>query len=289
MNSVLVECLLVEANRAEVDIGMRTINGCERKLDRFPVGRTKSACFTTILTIDIYHSFRSQIPEEDPNNRFSIGESFLKPKQSQNDAADAKNPSQSLIQSELIAVPDSVLNLTPPPPPLDDGDAAAPGNLYLSRASDSIVLPPTIPVIPRTTTESLAELSKYCEICDINVTSEMHMRLHLNGAKHAKKLRQLGEPPHTEAPDMLAQCIISPAKFKRKHSSAAATVAAVATTVTTTTLIESTATSDFSVFRTPSGQYYCQICDLSVTSEVTLSQHFSSKRHIRVASQSKRK
>lgn len=131
----------------------------------------------------------------------------------------------------------------------------------------------------------MAELSKYCEICDINVTSEMHMRLHLNGAKHAKKLRQLGEPPHREAPDMLAQCIISPAPSKRRHPSAAPTVA---TTITTTTN-ESTATSDFSVFRTPSGQYYCQICDLSVTSEVTLSQHFSSKRHIRVASQSKRK
>lgn len=230
--------------------------------------------------------FRSQLPEEESNNRFSIGESFLKQKQSQIESNDAEKSSQSLIQSEIILVPDSVLNLSPPGPPLDDEDAPPGNGLYMSP-SDSIPIPiPIIPTIPTISKESIAELSKYCEICDINVTSEMHMRLHLNGAKHAKKLRQLGEPPHTDAPDMLAQCIISTptTTVKRKHPST--TTVAVTTTTTTNEL---TGTSDFSVFRTPSGQYYCQICDLSVTSEVTLSQHFSSKRHTRAVSQSKRK
>lgn len=110
------------------------------------------------------------------------------------------------------------------------------------------------------------ELSKYCKLCDISVTSEMHMRLHLAGAKHAKKLRQLGEPPFSEMPHTISQSILDESIKRPKISN----------------VIEGGGPSvDYSVFRTPSGQFYCQVCDLSVTSEVTLSQHFASKRHLK--------
>lgn len=195
------------------------------------------------------------------------------------------------MQTETIIVPESVLNTPPPPPPpLLPADieqnvskmhsnavpnlAKAMANSFDISASDLV---PTIEPIPNVQGDGVADLSKYCEICDISVTSEMHMRLHLNGAKHAKKLRQLGEPPHTDAPDTLSQCIMNePTTTKTKRPKHMAPV-------------ENPASTDFSVFRTPSGQYYCQVCDLSVASELTLSQHFSSKRHIRTMSLSKRK
>lgn len=117
--------------------------------------------------------------------------------------------------------------------------------------------------------------SKYCQICDISVTSEMHMRLHLTGAKHSKKLRQLGEPPYTEALDTISQCIIedtikpTPKKILNCDNGISKV--------------------DYSVFRTPSGQYYCNICNLSVTSEVMLAQHMISKKHLKTSAASKKR
>ena len=107
------------------------------------------------------------------------------------------------------------------------------------------------------------------------------MRLHLAGAKHAKKLRQLGEPPYTEVPHTLSQCILEETTAKRpKHINTVTATAVVASSAAVASDGGANAV-DYSVFRTPSGQYYCQVCDLSVTSEVTLAQHFASKRHIK--------
>lgn len=108
---------------------------------------------------------------------------------------------------------------------------------------------------------------RYCEICDISVTSEVHMKLHLNGAKHAKKLRQLDAPPYAPITDTISQCLM--ANSDGKHSSGSQI--------------------DYSVYRTPSGQYYCQVCNLTVTSEIMLKQHFGSKKHMKVAASANKK
>lgn len=105
---------------------------------------------------------------------------------------------------------------------------------------------------------------RYCEICDISVTSEVHMKLHLNGAKHAKKLRQLDAPPYAPINDTISQCLMANggngnmAEPKTNDGSI-----------------------DFSVYRTPSGQYYCQVCNLTVSSEIMMKQHFGSKKHVK--------
>lgn len=197
--------------------------------------------------------------------------------------------------TETVIVPESVLKSPPPPPPPPETfpdiqqeqtetstNAASELNSFEITADDLVESPPppsqALSPAPVETACEVAHIqtvkvpaidaSKYCEICDISVTSEMHMRLHLAGARHAKKLRQLGEPPYSEAPHTLSQCIMEdPPKIRPKCNAT-----------------ESGASSiDFSVFRTPSGQYYCQVCDLSVTSEITLSQHFASKRHLKTA------
>lgn len=206
-------------------------------------------------------------PTEDPTNRFCIGEAFLLKKDS---------------DTETVIVPESVLKTTlppPPPPPPEtfpkfenENSQSDPFGSDFDISAEDLVEPPP-PTTPIDVAKEIAEiqnqqepptdLGKYCELCDIHVTSEMHMRLHLSGAKHAKKLRQLGEPPYAEVPHTLSQCINDEVAVKRPKAITAPAGSAV----------------DYSVFRTPSGQYYCKACDLSVTSEVTLSQHFASKRH----------
>lgn len=110
---------------------------------------------------------------------------------------------------------------------------------------------------------------RYCEICDISVTSEVHMKLHLNGAKHSKKLRQLDAPPYAPITDTISQCLMVNGDGKNAQKTFGNQI-------------------DYSVYRTPSGQYYCQVCNLTVTSEIMLKQHFGSKKHMKVAATAKK-
>lgn len=132
-----------------------------------------------------------------------------------------------------------------------------------------IVTPDEIAVL-KAMKEVAREPGKYCEICDISVNMESHMRLHLAGAKHAKRLRQLGEPPYEEPNAMISQCLDMTPIPKRPKT-------------------ENVSGFDYSVFRTPSGQYYCNVCNLSVTSEVMLAQHMASKKHMKTMATPRRK
>lgn len=200
-------------------------------------------------------------------------------------------------ETETVVVPESVLKSPPPPPPppetfpdieikVKPASTSESSDSAFEITPDDLVDTPVsaAPAVPLTSSEEqirdgtaqlkilnvpAIELSKYCKLCDISVTSEMHMRLHLAGAKHAKKLRQLGEPPYSEVPHTLSQCILEETTTKRPKN------------INTTAVDGGANALDYSVFRTPSGQYYCQTCDLSVTSEVTLGQHFASKRHMK--------
>lgn len=210
--------------------------------------------------------------EEDPTGRFHIGEAFLKNENN----------------TETVIVPESVLKSPPPPPPpppvepstcsptklsknyneteanpIFSANKSVANNLPLSKPMQVDKTKEIEPKIPQVA--AAADLGKYCQICDISVPTEMHMRLHLAGAKHTKKLRNLCEMPLNEAPATLSQCIMDDAKMKRPKQAA------------------ESGGQDYSVFRTPSGQYYCQVCDLSVKSEITLAQHFASKRHMTTA------
>lgn len=214
--------------------------------------------------MQILHIFRPT--EEDQTGRFRIGEAFLVKKED---------------NIETVVVPESVLITPPPPPPPIETFPESHNEIKTvtdTKNSFDITQDDLVDLSKEATLDekpnetipsqiSAVELGKYCQICDISVTSEMHMRLHLAGAKHAKKLRQLGEPPYTsdQATATLSQCILDEVTMKRPKN----------------TNSSDSGQTDYSVFRTPSGQYYCQVCDLSVTSEVTLSQHFASKRHIK--------
>lgn len=208
--------------------------------------------------------------EEDPTNRFKIGEAFL-----------VKNQNNT----ETVIVPESVLETPPPPPP----PTTPPSEVSFSPRQETI---PEKSKSKKATSASDSpgkssstndtapiDPAKYCSICKISVTSDMNMRLHLAGVKHAKKLRQLGEPPYAEEPHTLSQCILDESMMMR--SIVKGNVILTANVMDGGGSGGGGAVADYSTYRTPSGQYYCQYCDLTVTSEATLSQHFASKRHLK--------
>lgn len=238
---------------------------------------------------------------EDPTGRFHIGVAFLKQESNIGNietalTTESAPPPLSLSppSTGLESLHPPILDyLNPPPPPgetvcmldptpetdnelveakpiINNRGEASYSTETPSNSTDDIVAPAeekTNKVVLQIPRIAAAELGKYCEKCDISVTSEDHMRLHLSGAKHNKKLRQLGEPPYTESVATLSQCISNEVQTQRPKN----------------VHVLDGGNQDYSVFRTPSGNYYCQVCDLSVKSEVTLANHFASKRHMKTA------
>lgn len=244
--------------------------------------------------------YRSKVQEIDPTNRFNIGESFLK-RPEPLETSPARLP-EAIKTDDILESPEiqSALLVAPPPPPppieqtvnkcvtpplrppgideIADTVESQQNDPWNPNYEEPTIEPPPPPqVIAPPPVVQINDLGKYCSICDVTVTSEMHMRAHLNGAKHAKKLRQLGEPPYSETPDPLSQCL-APERFTN-------------TKPPRNLLSEEGGVSnvDYSAYRTPSGQYYCQVCDITVTSECMMSQHFGSKRHVKTAAAAKRK
>lgn len=207
-----------------------------------------------ILTCFSYHFCCRK--ESDPTNRFGIGESFLAAGNESNSSAAEK--SSTAVEQETT-------------PTHDEVDEVSDGLSLLTSSSPAPPIPPQAASDAQATPEEIAklkvlqlatkELGKYCDICEISVNSESHMRVHLAGAKHAKQLRKLGAPPYQDI--TIAHSLNEPL-----HTKAA---------------LNQPGTFDYSVFRTPSGQYYCNVCNLTVSSESMLAQHMTSKKHAKTA------
>ena len=82
----------------------------------------------------------------------------------------------------------------------------------------------------------------YCSPCGVNATSQAQLDTHLNGKSHKAKVGATAEDNQQQT--------------DQKSSK-----------------------GDYSIFRTPSGQYYCSSCNTSVNSESQFRQHRESKKH----------
>lgn len=91
----------------------------------------------------------------------------------------------------------------------------------------------------------------FCNLCQVSATSQMQLDLHLNGKSHRKAIKRAELAPIIGA----VQKLNPPLK-----NGACLGV-------------------DFSSFRTPSGQYYCAPCNISLNSESQFAQHSASKKH----------
>lgn len=101
-----------------------------------------------------------------------------------------------------------------------------------------------------------------CSVCNISVSAQSEMQKHLEGKQHAKKLRAAGAGVGAAGPTTQPTPPI------------AGTVSAECPPL---------AAADHSANRTPSGQYYCKPCNLTLASEHLFGQHVGSKKHTRAA------
>lgn len=103
-----------------------------------------------------------------------------------------------------------------------------------------------------------------CSLCNITASSEAHLKSHLEGSKHAKKLKAANEPPsYVPVNDSILATVISSAKKED----------------IVVEKFPSPPKFDLSIYRTPSGNFYCKTCDITVTNENAFSQHLFSRKH----------
>ncbi|XP_054730557.1 zinc finger matrin-type protein 3-like [Anastrepha obliqua] len=121
------------------------------------------------------------------------------------------------------------------------------------------------------TTSEVEPKSLYCDLCKVNATSKGQMTMHLQGVKHKKKMKALS------LEHFVTQTIPLPN--------------VPATTNTEDTILESLKQSnpstDLSMYRTPSGSYYCECCNISMCHIAALQQHLTGKRHLKKVSEVK--
>ncbi|XP_015430222.1 PREDICTED: zinc finger protein 346-like isoform X2 [Dufourea novaeangliae] len=87
-----------------------------------------------------------------------------------------------------------------------------------------------------------------CDLCGVSANRQDQLETHKRGARHLRMLRLNGLP----VPESATENEMTP---------------------TTPGPI------DYSIYRTPSGQYYCAPCNLSLNSESMFAQHVDSKKH----------
>ncbi|XP_076161387.1 zinc finger protein 346 isoform X2 [Ptiloglossa arizonensis] len=87
-----------------------------------------------------------------------------------------------------------------------------------------------------------------CDLCGVSANRQDQLETHKRGARHLRMLRLNGLPVPESA---------------NENDNTPTTPGPI----------------DYSIYRTPSGQYYCAPCNLSLNSESTFAQHVESKKH----------
>lgn len=87
----------------------------------------------------------------------------------------------------------------------------------------------------------------YCKLCDLYTSSKENLETHYVGQRHRKAVRKMLKSRPKQSQDLL--------------------------------LMENRREQNLSNFRTPSGQYYCELCKATIQNEGLFRQHLSSKKH----------
>ncbi|KAF7286612.1 hypothetical protein GWI33_004651 [Rhynchophorus ferrugineus] len=102
----------------------------------------------------------------------------------------------------------------------------------------------------------------HCGVCNINTTCQDQLDNHFRGQKHMKKLKQLGLNKYNDPATTTETIVCTVPSFSDKDL-------------------------NLSIYRTPSGDYYCPTCNLISNSEGQFIQHWNSKNHAKKAAQRK--
>ncbi|XP_056016836.1 uncharacterized protein LOC125681162 isoform X2 [Ostrea edulis] len=115
-----------------------------------------------------------------------------------------------------------------------------------------------------------------CKMCSVQVTCNEQLQSHLNGAKHKGKLRSLERAADSNRGRWGGRGR-GRGRGRAGHAGFAVEEHNV---VTIQTQQQSRKRGrDYSNFRTPSGSYYCSICNVTVNGENQFAQHMDSRKH----------
>ncbi|KAH1011152.1 hypothetical protein HUJ04_000578 [Dendroctonus ponderosae] len=110
--------------------------------------------------------------------------------------------------------------------------------------------------------KEVTPISNYhCKVCNIYTTHPDILESHFKGQKHAKKLKHLGIVASGESKNSAEETAIRP------------------TTISTAIDNKTNNEVNLTAYRTPSGLYYCAICNTTINSESSFLQHLNSKGH----------
>jgi len=107
----------------------------------------------------------------------------------------------------------------------------------------------------------------FCQICKVSATNQLQLDTHLNGTKHKLQAQRRGMPAS------------QPAACGAEATAAVSNSSSNGATGVTTEPPAKRAHTDYSIYRTPSGKYYCLACNLTLNSESQFAQHWESKKH----------
>ncbi|XP_053684950.1 uncharacterized protein LOC128734677 [Sabethes cyaneus] len=118
----------------------------------------------------------------------------------------------------------------------------------------SVVDPVQSEILKKESADCVDESGVFCKVCQIAVTSAAVMETHLKGIKHLKKLKSIGRLPPLNKTGSTIQSILS-------------------------TLNKPPQQNDWSLYRMPSGKFYCKSCNIILADEKLFSQHWYGKKH----------
>lgn len=215
---------------------------------------------------------RNLVPDENPE-RFGIGQSFAK--KAHYGPRDAKrmrlepppSPPKELL-SETSYDP-TVANSVVAPAAVPSVTPTFPQPAFPQAVQQPIGPSPALVAKPKPVTTVESEVRKkesadcvddsgvFCKVCQIAVTSAAVMETHLKGLKHIKKLKSVGRmPPPSSA----------------KGGCSSESILAILTN-------PQPQQNDWSLYRMPSGKYYCKTCNSIMADEKLFSQHWYGKKH----------
>ncbi|XP_076254556.1 zinc finger matrin-type protein 3-like isoform X3 [Rhynchophorus ferrugineus] len=132
----------------------------------------------------------------------------------------------------------------------------------------------------------------HCDVCDLQLTGRLHAESHYMGKNHQKALLGYRTPAGQGYYDTNGKWVrIKGQKHMKKLKQLGLNKYNDPATTTETIVCTVPSFSDkdlnLSIYRTPSGDYYCPTCNLISNSEGQFIQHWNSKNHAKKAAQRK--
>ncbi|XP_034238757.1 YLP motif-containing protein 1-like isoform X2 [Thrips palmi] len=164
--------------------------------------------------------------------------------------------------------------------PADPNNRFGIGESFSQPGSDEAVPDPMskdpLNLLPTIKAPPLLNNKFVCELCKISTTSQEHLESHYAGTKHRKALVNAARS------GIVSEASVVPPPVEHAES-------ILASVITDGNMARTNAVStDMSIYRTPSGQFYCSPCNTTVNSEKSFREHTESKRHKFKVASSKR-